>query len=177
MHLVAKIGGTGGLTLADVLGARHTTWRRGCQFADREVGHPLRLGRLRVGVQLEGRAEGHAAVGGADVKDVAGITVTGVAGGIDVANDVVEGGRLTPTLVSPVSGAGVHAGEEAGCGTAGARECGAGVGIGPGVAAVGGPDRFVGPVGESATHLVHAGNVHVARDLSPVIWTSRMKAG
>src|SRR6267378_2167006 len=102
-------------------------------FADREVGAPLRLGGLRVGVQLERRAEGHAAVGGADVKDVAWIAVTGVAGGINVANDVVEGGRLTPALVSPVSGAAVHAGEKAGCGSAGARESRAGVGIGPGV--------------------------------------------
>ena len=107
MHLVTKIGGTGGLT------AGRCPWclviprgEEGASFADREVGHPLRLGGLRVGVQLEGRAEGHAAVGGADVKDVAGITVTGVAGGIDEANDVVEGGRLTPALVSPVSGAG-----------------------------------------------------------------------
>ena len=37
-------------------------------------------------------------------------------------------------------------GEEAGCGTAGARECGAGVGIGPGVTTVGGAENLVGPV-------------------------------
>ena len=47
---------------------------------------PLRLGGISVGVQLERRTEGHAAVGGADVKDVAGVAVTGVAGGIDEAN-------------------------------------------------------------------------------------------
>ena len=65
----------------------------------------------------------------------------------------------------PVSGAAVHSGEEARSATAGAREGGAGVGVGPGVAAVGGAVDLVGPVGEAATHLVHAGDVYVACDL------------
>src|SRR6478752_6192903 len=52
-----------------------------------------------------------------------------------------------------------------GCGAAGARECGARVGIGPGVTTVGRAIDFVGPVAESATHLVHSGDVHIARDL------------
>src|SRR4029079_8981851 len=85
-------------------------------FADREGVHPLCLGGLCVGVQLEGRAESHAAVGGADVKAIAGVTIAGVARGINEAHDVIEGGWLTPALVSPVSGAAVHAGEKAGCG-------------------------------------------------------------
>ena len=65
----------------------------------------------------------------------------------------------------PVSGTGVHRGEEARSAAPGAREGGTGVGVGPGVAAVGGAVDLVGPVGEAATHLVHAGDVHGARDL------------
>ena len=64
----------------------------------------------------------------------------------------------------PVSGVGVHGGEEARSAAPGAREGGTGVGVGPGVAAVGGAIDFVGPVGEAATHFVHAGDVDVARD-------------
>ena len=165
MHLITKGGGIARLATG------RCSWclvipraEESASFADREVGHPLRLGGVGVGVQLEGRAEGHAAVGGTDVKDVAWIAVTGVAGGINVANDVVKGGRLTPALVSPVGGTAVHAGEKAGCGAAGAREYGAGVGIGPGVTAISRAIHFVGPVAETATHLVHAGDVHVARD-------------
>src|SRR4029077_5025981 len=134
-------------------------------FAGREVGLPLRLGGVGVGVQLERGAEGHAAVGGADVKDVAGVTVTGVAGGIDEGNDMVKGGRLAPALVSPVSGVGVHGGKEARCGAPWARELRAGVGVGPGNAAVGGAVHLVGPIGEPPIEFVHAGDVHVARHL------------
>src|SRR4029077_4143289 len=134
-------------------------------FAGREVGLPLRLGGVGVGVQLERGAEGHAAVGGADVKDVAGVTVTGVAGGIDEGNDMVKGGRLAPALVSPVSGVGVHGGKEAGCAAPWARELRSGVGVGPGNAAIGGAVHLVGPIGEPPIELVHAGDVHVARDL------------
>ena len=61
--------------------------------------------------------------------------------GIDVADNAVEGGRLTPALVSPVATAiGKHAGE---VGVRGASDDawpwkdGASVGIGPGGAAVG----------------------------------------
>ena len=166
MHLIAKGGGTARLATGRC--SRCLVIPRGeegASFADREVGHPLGLGGLDVGVQLERRTEGHAAVGGTDIKDVAGVTRTGVARGIDEANYVVEGGRLTPAHVPPVSGAGVHRGEEARSATAGARERGARVGVGPGVAAVGGTVDLVGPVGEAATHFVHAGDVHVARDL------------
>ena len=101
----------------------------GACVTDRKVGLPLRLGVVGVGVQLEWRAKGHPAVGGADVKDVAGVAVTGVACGIDKANYVVEGSRLTPAHVPPVSGAGVHVGEEARSAAPGAREGGTGVGV------------------------------------------------
>ena len=166
MHLITKGGGTGGLATGRC--PRCLVIPRGeesASFADREVGLPLRLGGISVSVQLERRTEGHAAVGGADVKDVAGVTVTGVAGGIDEGNDMVKGGRLTPALVSPVSGAGVHGGEEARCAASGARELRAGVGVGPGNAAIGGAVHLVGPIGEAPIELVHAGDVHVARDL------------
>src|SRR6266508_2195516 len=47
---------------------------RAC-FADRQVRLPLRLGGLGVAVELEGGTEGHAAIGRADVADVAGNVV------------------------------------------------------------------------------------------------------
>src|SRR5580765_5637626 len=78
---------------------------------------------------------------------------------------MVKGGRLTPALVSPVSGVGVHGGEEARCAASGARELRSGVGVGPGNAASGGTVHLVGPIGEPPIELVHAGDVHVARDL------------
>src|SRR5205809_1062224 len=68
--------------------------------ADRKVRLPLGTGSC-VGVQLERRAEVDAAIGGADVKDIAGIGASAVLG-IDVAHYVVEGGRLTPAHVPPV---------------------------------------------------------------------------
>ena len=55
--------------------------------------------------------------------------------------------------------------EEARCAASGARELRAGVGVGPGNAAVGGAVHLVGPIGEAPIELVHAGDVHVARDL------------
>ena len=76
MHLVTESGGTGRLATGScprclvIPGGEESA-----SFADREVGHPLRLGGLDVGVQLERRAEGHAPVGGTNVKDVAGVTV------------------------------------------------------------------------------------------------------
>ena len=75
MHLIAKGGGTARLATGRY--SRRLVIPRGeegASFADREVGLPLGLGGVSVGVQLERRAEGHAAVGGADVKDVAGVT-------------------------------------------------------------------------------------------------------
>src|SRR6267378_1913593 len=137
MHLVAKIAGTRGLT------AGRCPWclviprgEESASFADREVGHPLGLGRIGVGVQLEGRTEGHAAVGGADVVDVAGVAAIGLS--IDEANYVVESGRLTPAHVTPVSGAAVHTGKVARISAVRALEGGPGVSIGPGVAPVSG---------------------------------------
>ena len=50
--------------------------------------------------------------------------------------------------------------------TAGARECGTCVGIGPGVTTVGGAENLIGPVAESATHLVHPCDVHIARNFA-----------
>jgi hypothetical protein len=49
----------------------------------------LGLGRVGIGVEHEGCAERHPAVGGADVKDVAGVASSGVAGGIDVVHYAV----------------------------------------------------------------------------------------
>src|SRR5919201_1348215 len=69
-------------------------------FIDGEVRLPLCGGR-RVGVQLQWRAEGHAAVCGSDV-----IHVTKIGAGamlrIDVVNDVIKSGRLTPAHLSPI---------------------------------------------------------------------------
>src|SRR6266571_9311017 len=104
--------------------------------ADRKVRLPLGTGSC-VGVQLERRAERLPTVGRANVKDVAGIGARAVLG-IDVANDVVEGGRLTPAHVPPVSTE--HGGEvavTAAKARARSREGGAGIGVGPGVTAVG----------------------------------------
>src|SRR5439155_23136740 len=130
---------------------------------DRKIGLPLGLGGIGIGVEHEGSAKGHPAVGGADVEDVAGVAVAGVAGGIDVVNYAVERGRLTPAHVSPVSGVAVHGGEVARSATAGAIEGGAGVGVGPGVAAVGGPKDEVRARSEAPAAFVHAGDIHVAR--------------
>jgi hypothetical protein len=76
---------------------------------------------------------------------------------------VIVGGGLAPAHVPPVSGTGVHTGEVARIRTVRAYEGEAGVGIGPGVAAVGGPEDEVVTVEVAvATILVHAGDVHVA---------------
>ena len=63
--------------------------------ANRKVRLPLRTGR-GIGVQLERRAKGHTAVGGANVIDVARVSASAVLG-IDQVNDVVEGSRLDPS--------------------------------------------------------------------------------
>ena len=63
-------------------------------MADRKVGLPLRTGR-GIGVQLEWRAKGHTAVGGADVIDVARVGAGAVLG-IDQVNNAVVGGRFDP---------------------------------------------------------------------------------
>src|SRR6266436_8003691 len=112
MHLVAKVGGTGRLA---------TRRRPRClvvpsgkersRITDREVGLPLCLSGVGVGVQLEWRAEGHAAVGGTDVENVARV-ITAAVGGVVVVNDVVVSSYLTPAHVPPVRRAGVHVAEE-----------------------------------------------------------------
>src|SRR3954452_3824954 len=123
MHLITKISGTGGLTAGrSPRGLVIPRGQEGASFADREVRHPLRLGSLDVGVQLERRTESHATVGGTDIKDIAGITRSGIARCIDEANYVIECGRLTPAHVSPVSRTGVHRGEEARSAPPGPRE-------------------------------------------------------
>ncbi len=165
MHLITKIGGTRGLTAGRCpRGLVIPGGEEGACVIDREVGLPLRLGGLRVGVQLEGCAEGHAHIGGADVEDVAGVTGTRVAGGIDKANYAVVRGRLTPFRYSPVKGAGVHTGEAA-ITAPGRCEGGTCVGVGPGIAAVSGAVDFVGPVANAPSRVVHGGGVNVARDL------------
>src|SRR5262249_18264600 len=62
MHLVTKIGGTGRLTTRRcprcLVIPRS---KEGACFTDRQVRLPLCLGSVSVGVQLEGRTEGHAA--------------------------------------------------------------------------------------------------------------------
>src|SRR5215208_1563957 len=112
MHLITKISGTGGLTTGRCpRGLVIPRGQEGASFADREIGHPLRLSGVRVAVQLERRTESHTAVGGTDVVDVAGVAAIGLS--IDEANYVIEGGRLTPAHVTPVSGSAVHTGKVA----------------------------------------------------------------
>src|SRR5450631_1517992 len=78
---------------------------------------------------------------------------------------MVESGRLTPALVSPVATAiGKHLGEVADRGDARPGKAGgAGVSVGPGIAAVGGSEDEVDVgVGEATAAFVHAGDVHIA---------------
>src|SRR5438105_5239708 len=140
----------------------------GATRADRKVGLPLRLQGIGVAVQLEWGTEGLSLVGGADVEDVARITIAGVARGIDVVNHAVVASRLTPAHVPPVATAiGIHADEvgvAAAIKAAGRCEGGAGIGVSPGVTAVGGPEEEVGAGAEAAAPFVHASDVHVPCD-------------
>ena len=71
-----------------------------------DVWLPLSAGR-GVGVQFERRAKGRATIGGANVADVARVTVAGIARVIDVMNDAVgPHGRLAPAHVPPVASPG-----------------------------------------------------------------------
>src|SRR6476660_3614906 len=169
MHLVTGRGRTG--RLATGCYSRCLVipnGKEGAGRADGKIGLPLRLGRVGVAVQLEWGTEGDAAIVRADVVDVAGIAA--VFSGIDVANYVVESGRLTPAHVCPVSGAVVHGAEVARISTARAHEGGAGVGVVPCVTAIGGAVDLVGSVGAAAgtaavaAVFVHRGDVHVSRD-------------
>ena len=146
--------------------------KEGTTRADRKTWHPLRLGRVGVTIQLEWGTEGHPAISGADIEDVAGIAGAGVARGIDVVNDMVIGGRFAPAHVSPVTGHGarIHTAEVAHRTAASADERGTGIGIGPGITAIGGAVDLVIPVAAAAgtattsAVFVHAGEVHVARN-------------
>src|SRR6266566_5212003 len=162
MHLVARGGGAARLATgrySRCLVVPHGE-ERAC-VANRQVRLPLRLGGVGVAVELEGGTEGHAAIGRADIEDVAGVR-----GGIDEANYVVESGRLTPAHVSPVGRTIVHAGEVARIGAVRTLEGGPRVGVGPGVTAVGrSVDEVVAGEVAVATILVHGGDVHVAGNL------------
>src|SRR5207248_2724913 len=130
--------------------------------ADRDVRLPLRTG-CGIGVQLERHAKGHTAVGRANVIDISRIA-TGAVLGIDQVNNAVEGSRFTPTLVPPEATlVGKHAGEvRVIAANLHARpwERGTGIRIGPGIAAVGGPENLIGVVvREAATALIHARDV------------------
>ena len=84
---------------------------------------------------------------------------------------MVEGGRLTPAHVPPVSGAGVHRAEETRTAAARADEGRTGVRVGKSDTAVSRAKHDVSPVGPAAgttaitAVFVHAGDVHVARNL------------
>ena len=129
---------------------------------DREVGLPLGLGLIDVSVEHERSAESHPAVGRADIEDVTGVAVAGVAGTVDVMNHAIEGGRLTPALVTPVSGAVVHGGEGTRSATTGCVKGGTNIGVSPCIAAVSGPVETVGTGGEAAGPLVHGSDVNGA---------------
>src|SRR5882757_1301819 len=129
---------------------------------DRDVRLPLRT-RSGICVQLERRAKGHTAVGGTNVIDIARIA-TGAVLGIDQVNNAVQSGRFTPTLVPPeATGIGKHAGEVRVVAAdlhARSRKCGTGECIGPGTAAVGGPENLIGVVvRETTTAFIHARDV------------------
>src|SRR5207249_3785840 len=112
MHLVAGGAGAGRLTTSRYPRCLVVpSGEDGSRVTDREIGLPLRLSGLGVGVQLEWRAEVDAHVGGTDVENVARVSTAAV-GGIVVVNDAVVSSNLTPAHVPPVSGVGVHVAEE-----------------------------------------------------------------
>src|SRR4029453_406259 len=76
----------------------------------------------------------------------------------------VHGSRLTPAFISPVATIiGKYAGEVAHKGHSRSRKRSAGVGIDPGVAAVGGAKEVVGVVmREASPAFIDASNVYVA---------------
>ncbi|PYK37736.1 MAG: hypothetical protein DME60_12100 [Verrucomicrobia bacterium] len=139
--------------------------KEGARVTDRKVGLPLRT-RRGISVQLEWRAKTNPPVGRADVIDIPSVSASAVLS-IDEVNDLVVGGRLTPTLVPPVATAiGKHARKVAHSGNARPGKGGSSVGGGPGVAPVGGPVEVVDVVvGEPSAAFVHPGDVDVAVDL------------
>jgi hypothetical protein len=86
---------------------------------------------------------------------------------IDQVNEVVIGGRLAPTFVSPIAAAiRKHAGKIPDSCDARSGKAGAVVGVDPTVATVGGPVEMVHIiVRKTASSFVHAGDVQVARNL------------
>lgn len=104
-------------------------------WADRQVCLPLRT-RTPVGVQLQRRTKGYAAVGGTNIINVARVT-TGPVLGIDQVNHIVKSSRLTPALVSPEAPAiRKHAGEVPNSGNPRSWEGRAGIGVRPSVTAI-----------------------------------------
>ena len=138
--------GLDGWQLAALAVSRHTSGKQCACVANRKVRLPLRLGVVGICVQLEWRAECHAHVGRADVKHVAGVAVTGVAGGIDKAELPRCRRQVHPSpCAASKRGLGYIVGEDSPKRCARAREGRTGVGIGPGVAAVRGADRSCWP--------------------------------
>jgi hypothetical protein len=118
-------------TLARVIPRR----QEAASWAHREVRLPLRTNRS-IGVQLERRGKGRAAVGRADVIDVAGVSASAMLR-IDQVNDVVQSSRLTPAFVPPVAAAiAKHAGKVPNSRNAGSGESGTRVRVSPGVTTV-----------------------------------------
>ena len=129
--------------------------------ADRKVGPTLGRGRIGIGMQLHRSAKGHAHVSRTNVVNVAGVGAG--AGGIDVMHDAVKSSRFAPPLISPKRGIVVHVGKVANTATPGAAEARAGVGVGPGIAAIGGSvDEVIAGVRKAAAAFVHASDVHGA---------------
>src|SRR5262249_48553715 len=135
-------------------------------FTDRKIRLPLRLGGIRVGVQLERRTEGHTAVGGTNIVYVARIAAVFLR--IHQANHVIKRGRLAPAHVPPVSRTAVHRTEEARTAAARTDEGWASISVGPGRTAVSRAENLVisdaaaarsTPV---AAGFVHACDVQVA---------------
>src|SRR5205823_3311253 len=139
--------------------------------ADRQVRLPVRTGR-GVGVELQRRAKGHTAVGGANVIDVGRVAASAVLV-IDQMNKIVDRSRLTPALVPPVAAvSGKHLGKVANSRNARSGEGCASIGVTPRATAIGGFEDEVGVVvRETTAAFVHARNVYgpaarkVARDL------------
>src|SRR5437667_7120240 len=118
----------------------------GATRANRNVRLPLRTGR-GIAVQLERRTKGYTAISGADIIDVASICAGAVLR-IHQVNNAVQGGRFTPTLVSPETTLiSKHAGEirvVAASRDARPRKRSSGVRVAPGIAGFRGSENLIG---------------------------------
>src|SRR5580765_3593681 len=76
--------------------------KEGATGAHRKTRLPLRLGRVCITVELEGGTKGHPAISGTDVEDIPRVAVATVAGRVNVVNNAVISGWLTPAHVPPV---------------------------------------------------------------------------